>query len=210
MGFSYFLIRNFKIKHFGVPSFTAKLNLTNLITKELIVNTFINIQNELKVPKSEFNSFGKYKYRTVEAILESAKKVCFKYSALLNLSDEVILVGERYYVKSTAKLILPDGLIIQSFGYARESESKKGMNEAQITGSSSSYARKRALEGLFGLDDSVDVDAINSSIWQEIYNLIESTGTDKLAICAAYKVKELEDITDTTKLLNQLKSKLKT
>lgn len=174
------------------------------------MNTFINIQNELKVPKSEFNSFGKYKYRTVEAILESAKKVCFKYSALLNLSDEVILVGERYYVKSTAKLMLPDGLIIQSFGYARESESKKGMDEAQITGSSSSYARKRALEGLFGLDDSVDVDAINSSIWQEIYNLIESTGTDKLAICAAYKVKELEDITDTTKLLNQLKSKLKT
>ena len=130
----------------------------------MIYEKLLNIQNELKAPKSQFNDFGKYKYRNAEDILESVKPLCFKYKATLTLSDEIVLIGERYYVKATATLTdneKPE-LKIWITAYAREEESKKGMDGSQVTGASSSYARKYALNGLFNIDDTKDSDSTNT------------------------------------------------
>ena len=130
----------------------------------MIYEKLLNIQNELKAPKSQFNDFGKYKYRNAEDILESVKPLCFKYKATLTLSDEIVLIGERYYVKATATLTdneKPE-FKIWITAYAREEESKKGMDGSQVTGASSSYARKYALNGLFNIDDTKDSDSTNT------------------------------------------------
>ena len=130
----------------------------------MIYEKLLNIQNELKAPKSQFNAFGKYKYRNAEDILESVKPLCFKYKATLTLSDEIVLIGERHYVKATATLTdneKPE-LKIWTTAYAREEESKKGMDGSQVTGASSSYARKYALNGLFNIDDTKDSDSTNT------------------------------------------------
>ena len=122
-------------------------------------NAIISIQNELKAPKGQFNSFGRYKYRSCEDILEAVKPLLHKYSCSLNISDEVVMVGDRFYVKSTATLRKDTGEVISSsVAYAREDESKKGMDGAQVTGAASSYARKYALNGLFCIDDTKDAD----------------------------------------------------
>ena len=119
----------------------------------------LNIQAELKAPKGQYNSFGKYKYRSAEDILESVKPLCIKHNAVLTLSDEMVLVGDRYYIKATATIIdLDDNNQISNTAYARESEDKKGMDSSQITGTASSYARKYALNGLFLIDDTKDAD----------------------------------------------------
>jgi len=130
----------------------------------MIYEKLLNIQNELKAPKSQFNAFGKYKYRNAEDILESVKPLCFKYKATLTLSDEIVLIGERHYVKATATLtdIEKPELKIWTTAYAREEESKKGMDGSQVTGASSSYARKYALNGLFNIDDTKDSDSTNT------------------------------------------------
>lgn len=130
----------------------------------MIYEKLLNIQNELKAPKSQFNAFGKYKYRNAEDILESVKPLCFKYKAALTLSDEIVLIGERHYVKATATLtdIEKPELKIWTTAYAREEESKKGMDGSQVTGASSSYARKYALNGLFNIDDTKDSDSTNT------------------------------------------------
>jgi hypothetical protein len=122
-----------------------------------------NIQTELKAPKNQRNNFGKYNYRSCEDILEGLKKPLKDNHASVTLSDSIEIVGNRIYVKSTAKLYAnnTDGLftvIAEATAFAREPESQKGMNEAQITGSASSYARKYALNGLFAIDDSKDAD----------------------------------------------------
>ena len=119
------------------------------------------IQNELKAPKGQTNNFGKYKYRSAEDIIEAVKPILFKYNTALIISDEVVLVGDRLYIKATAMLIDDIGERIQVSGWAREEEVKKGMDAAQITGSASSYARKYALNGLFAIDDTKDSDATN-------------------------------------------------
>lgn len=118
----------------------------------------IEIQKELKAPKGQYNSFGKYKYRSAEDILESVKPLCAKYGCELTLSDEIIYVGDRYYIKSTAKLDREGCPAVIVTAYAREAETKKGMDESQITGTASSYARKYALNGLFCIDDTKDAD----------------------------------------------------
>lgn len=118
------------------------------------------IQLELKAPKSQYNSFGKYNYRSCEDILEAVKPLCAKYKALTLLDDEVVLIGGRFYVKATAMFIdteKPDSMH-EVHAYAREDEIKKGMDGSQVTGSSSSYARKYALNGLFDIDDTKDAD----------------------------------------------------
>ena len=116
-------------------------------------------QNELKAPKNQRNSFGNYNYRSCEDILEAAKPICQKHGLMLNLSDKVVCVGERYYVEATATLFDTESeLYIFSMAYARESETKKGMDDSQITGTASSYARKYALNGLFNIDDTKDAD----------------------------------------------------
>lgn len=122
----------------------------------------IEIQAELKAPKSQFNKFGGYNYRNCEDILEAVKPLCAKHEIVPLLSDEIVLIGERYYVKAVAKVTDGKDEIITT-AFARESLDKKGMDESQITGSASSYARKYALNGLFCIDDTKDTDFMDNS-----------------------------------------------
>jgi hypothetical protein len=115
------------------------------------------IQAELKAPKGQYNSFGKYKYRSVEDILEAVKPKLAKYNAKLVLTDEPVMVGDRIYIKATCTYEDTDGQLTVT-GYAREANTKKGMDDSQITGAASSYARKYALDGLFLIDDTKDAD----------------------------------------------------
>lgn len=121
----------------------------------------LNIQRDLKAPKSQYNSFGKYNYRNCEDILEAVKPLCAREKACLTLSDAIVQVGERYYIQATATLF--DGVsgeIINTVtAYAREEAEKKGMDASQVTGAASSYARKYALNGLFNIDDTKDADS---------------------------------------------------
>lgn len=124
--------------------------------KELIA-----IQSELKAPKSQFNKFGGYKYRKAEDILEAVKPLLAKQKCTLIITDDVVLIGNRIYVKATATIKNEKGECETTNGWAREEESKKGMDGSQITGASSSYARKYALNGLFAIDDNADSDTTN-------------------------------------------------
>lgn len=122
----------------------------------------IEIQAELKAPKSQFNKFGGYNYRNCEDILEAVKPLCAKHEIVPLLSDEIVMIGDRFYIKATAKVT--DGKDeIATTAFARESKDKKGMDESQITGSASSYARKYALNGLFCIDDTKDADFLDNS-----------------------------------------------
>ena len=122
----------------------------------------MNIQQELKAPKGQYNDFGKYAYRSCEDILEAVKPLLKKEKVALTISDELQYIGNRYYIKATATLIdIESEAIISNSAYAREEETKKGMDGSQITGASSSYARKYALNGLFGIDDNKDSDTTN-------------------------------------------------
>ena len=128
-------------------------------------NKIINIQQKLKAPKTQRNNFGNYNYRSCEDILEAVKPLLEENKCFLVITDKIINLGNRYYVKATAKLINDDGaLIAENNGIAREEESKKGMDGSQITGASSSYARKYALNGLFGIDDTKDSDYTNTTV----------------------------------------------
>jgi hypothetical protein len=120
-----------------------------------------DIQHSLKAPKSQFNEFGKYKYRNSEDILESLKPLLAKYKACVTINDEIVLIGDRYYVKATVTLSYMNNSISTS-AFARESLDKKGMDDSQITGSTSSYARKYALNGMFAIDDTKDSDTTNT------------------------------------------------
>lgn len=126
----------------------------------MIVEKLKNIQQELKAPKGQKNTFGNYKYRSCEDILEAVKPLLNKNGVALTLSDEMIQIGDRYYIKAHATLIDIENKndLISNTAYARESETKKGMDESQITGTASSYARKYALNGLFCIDDTKDAD----------------------------------------------------
>lgn len=122
------------------------------LTKKLI-----EVQKKLKAPKNQYNSFGKYKYRSAEDILEAVKPLNAEQGLLLTLTDEPILIGDRHYIKATARIT--DGKESHEVtAYARESVSKKGMDDSQITGTASSYARKYALNGLYLIDDTKDAD----------------------------------------------------
>lgn len=121
------------------------------------------IQHKIKAPKNLKNTFGDYKYRSAEKILEAAKPVLSEYNCSVILSDEVVEVGGRIYVKATANLIGEQGIIATTTAFAREQLSKKGSDEAQITGAASSYARKYALNGLFAIDDTSDPDTMDNT-----------------------------------------------
>jgi hypothetical protein len=118
----------------------------------------VEIQKELKAPKGQYNKFGKYAYRSCEDILEAVKPLANKLECAVLLSDRVTIVGDRVYVEATATLYKNHDHLIEVSALAREPLSQKGMNEAQITGSASSYARKYALNGLFAIDDTKDSD----------------------------------------------------
>lgn len=128
-----------------------------------VYEKLINVQNELKAPKSQFNSFGKYNYRSCEDILEALKPVCLKHKAATFISDEVVEIGSRQYVKAIVTFVdIETGESIQTNALAREEETKKGMDGSQVTGASSSYARKYALNGMFCIDDTKDSDSTNT------------------------------------------------
>ena len=117
------------------------------------------LQNELKAPKNLYNSFSKFYYRNAETILENAKPLCIKYGMTLTVFDEVVQIGERYYIKATAQLVDWDTQeVLTNSAYAREDEKLKGQTGGQLTGTTSSYARKYALNGLLCIDDTKDLD----------------------------------------------------
>ena len=121
------------------------------------------VQTELKAPKNQFNGFGKYKYRSCEDILEAVKPLLAKNKLTMLISDEIEHIGERFYVKATIELFdVETGETITTSKFAREEENKKGMDASQLTGSTSSYATKYALNGLFLIDDTKDADATNN------------------------------------------------
>lgn len=120
----------------------------------------IAVQSALKAPKSQYNSFGKYKYRNCEDILEAVKPLLQEQGLFLTICDDIQLVGTRFYVKATATITDGQNSLSNS-AFAREAEKKSGMDESQITGAASSYARKYALNGLFAIDDTKDADYLN-------------------------------------------------
>ena len=160
----------------------------------MTLNTYqklAEVQSRLKAPKNQFNKFGGYSYRSCEDILEALKPILHDCGATLVISDEIVQIGERYYVKATANFInCENGEKINNSAYAREEESKKGMDGSQVTGASSSYARKYALNGLFDIDDTKDSDATNTHGKAEPKNDTPKKDTPKKA--SAYQVKRLK------------------
>lgn len=167
-------------------------------------------QKDLKAPKGQFNSFGKYKYRSAEDILESVKPINAEHGLTLTLSDEPILIGDWHYIKATATVRHGEDQL-QVTAYARESLNKKGMDDSQITGTASSYARKYALNGLYLIDDTKDADTDeyqkqsnqkSSSITQQQVGTLKTKALEfaKLANQTEKKVYEVLKITDVTKL----------
>ena len=128
-----------------------------------VYKKLIEVQSKLKAPKNQYNSFGKYSYRNCEDILEALKPILKEVGATIIISDEVVSVNERYYVKATVKFIDTEtGEVVEASANAREEDNKKGMDSSQLTGSTSSYARKYALNGLFAIDDTKDSDFTNT------------------------------------------------
>ena len=126
------------------------------------IEKIVAIQSELKAPKGQYNSFGKYNYRSCEDILEGVKPLLAKHGLVLTIQDSIDLIGDRFYVKATATIT--DGKEeLSTSAYARESLDKKGMDASQVTGATSSYARKYALNGLLAIDDTKDADTMDNS-----------------------------------------------
>ena len=128
-----------------------------------VYEKLMTVQTKLRAPKGQYNSFGRYSYRSCEDILEALKPLLAEVGAIVNISDEVKLIGDRFYVEATAMFLdCETGDSVVARASAREDETKKGMDLAQVTGSVSSYARKYALNGLFAIDDNKDSDATNT------------------------------------------------
>lgn len=138
-------------------------NIEKITDSQVVLTQRVgDIQHKLKAPKGQYNSFGKYNYRSCEDILEGVKPLLKEHNLALLIDDEIVQIGERYYVKATAKIT--DGReIISATAYAREPDTKKGMDESQITGATSSYARKYALNALLCIDDTKDADTMDNS-----------------------------------------------
>ena len=141
-----------------------------------MIKNLVNIQNELKAPKSNFNSFGKYRYHSAEDILTAVKPLLAKYSCTMTITDEVVFIGGRFYIKATATITDEDGNTESVSAFAREDESKKGMDGSQITGTASSYSRKYCLNGMFLIDDTKDADS------DEFHNQTQDTKLTKAYI----------------------------
>ncbi len=122
----------------------------------------VEIQNKLNAPKGQYNNFGKYKYRSCEDILAAVKPLLHEYGCTLVISDDVVMVGNRIYIKATASLTNSSNETVTTTAFAREEEHKKGMDGSQVTGAASSYARKYALNGLFAIDDTKDADGLDN------------------------------------------------
>lgn len=143
-----------------------------------IYKKLMEVQHDLKAPKGQTNKFGNYKYRSCEDILEALKPFLYQQGMSIFMSDEVIEVNNRNYVKSTVTLVdIETGETISNTGLAREEEIKKGMDGSQITGASSSYARKYALNGMFAIDDTKDSDYTNTHGKEEVKTSPKPAGT---------------------------------
>ena len=176
------------------------------VTKKLM-----NIQRDLKAPKNQYNGFGKFNYRSCEDILEAVKPLLARENCTLLISDEIQDVGGRIYVKAKATIIdIEDGSQISNTAYARESVEKKGMDESQLTGTASSYARKYCLNGLFLIDDTKDADTDEYKNQQmkdsgntklspvqvkAVRNVIEKNSLDEQGVCQMYGVISIEEMT---------------
>ena len=166
-----------------------------------LVQALAVIQQSLKAPKSQNNTFGKYKYRNCEDILEAVKPLLGELALFIN--DDIVLVGDRHYVKAT--VTLTDGeSSIHNTAYARESLSKKGMDDSQVTGSTSSYARKYAMNGMFCIDDTKDADNFDNSkptVARPVINIVavaKECGWDLQQVCESFTphLKSIKDIPD--------------
>ena len=172
------------------------------------------VQLELKAPKNQRNKFGNYNYRSCEDILEAAKPILNKHKAAIVVGDDIVQVGERYYIKATARFYDTEkGDCVENTAFAREAAEKKGMDEAQITGTASSYARKYALNGLLLIDDTKDADTNENHLQTSggkpadkpveglaarVANLkceLERTGKEAKSFLAFYKIKYDENKT---------------
>lgn len=178
------------------------------------------IQQELKAPKGQFNSFGKYNYRSCEDILEAIKPLLKLKHCTLTISDELVYIGERYYIRAEAKLTdVEDGSYYANTAYAREVESKSGMDGAQITGTASSYARKYSLNGLFCIDDTKDADTDEHAkqtgqqpkeekkASAKQVELVNKLVNDKDAMLKYYNVDKVENLTmqQASEVISKLK-----
>lgn len=162
----------------------------------------INIQSGLKVPKNQRNNFGKYNFRSAEDILESVKPLLAKEKCFLTISDELILVGDRYYIQATAMLTNSEGKIVQTTALAREEFEQKGMNSAQLTGSTSSYARKYALNGLFAIDDTKD-DDFNNTHDKPVKPTVK-TAPQTPPVVPTFDIKDIQTKIDACKSVEEL------
>lgn len=171
------------------------------------MKNLINIQCKLKAPKNRKNTYGGYNYRSAEDILTAVKPLLEQYECTMTISDDIVQIGERIYVKAT--VTFSDGTETKAVtAYAREAEARKGMDESQITGTASSYARKNALNGLFLIDDIKDADTDEYHKESGDENTIgvmkakalearcDSEGVDYAKICAMCKVSRFEDISE--------------
>ena len=154
-----------------------------------VYEKLIAIQSELKAPKNQYNNFGKYSYRNCEDILEALKPLLKEHKSTIYISDEIVTVLERFYVKATVTFIDAEtGEKIINTAYAREEEDKKGMDGSQVTGSSSSYARKYALNGMFAIDDTKDSDFTNTTTKGDNTGLSEAQIKRLLAIASKVNI----------------------
>ena len=154
-----------------------------------VYEKLIAIQSELKAPKSQYNNFGKYAYRNCEDILEALKPLLKEHKSTIYIADEIVTVLERFYVKATVTFIDAEtGEKITNTAYAREEESKKGMDGSQVTGASSSYARKYALNGMFAIDDTKDSDFTNTATKTDNSGLSEAQIKRLLAIASKVNI----------------------
>tara|TARA_R110000868_G_scaffold136447_1_gene349412 strand:+ start:20007 stop:20576 length:570 start_codon:yes stop_codon:yes gene_type:complete len=160
-----------------------------------LIDKLVIIQGTLKAPKNQTNNFGKYKYRSCEDIFEAVKPHLTTHNLYLSLSDELVNIGDRYYVKATANITDgKDSLTVSA--YAREEENKKGMDGSQITGTSSSYARKYAMNGMFAIDDNKDSDHTNTG------EKVEPIQDNKLSQLLNVALAEIKVIDNLDKLKN--------
>ena len=147
------------------------------------LKSLASIQMELKAPKGQYNSFGKYAYRSCEDILEAVKPLLAKHGLTLMLTDKPVAVGSRIYIEATAKLMGGSEDAVEVTAYAREPDDKKGMDASQITGTASSYARKYALNGLFLIDDTKDADTDEYKAQTSSKAQASTEGTVEPVIC---------------------------
>ena len=167
--------------------------------KELII-----IQTRINAPKNQRNKFGGFNYRSAEDILESLKPLLKETECFLNITDSIELVGDRYYIKATATITNKEGVQVSSSAFAREELTKKGMDASQITGSTSSYARKYALNGLFAIDDSKDADTDEFKKQQD--KPAKEVDSKEDVSLALQQIKEAQTLGDLTKVYNDWKA----